>query len=293
MRVGDCSLEIIAVDGGTVRELPSGHVLARPGQVYTIRLRNHGPLRGVADVRVDGRRVSAGGLVLEPGVTIDLERPIHATERGRFTVIAEGDETVFGPDGGRDNAQLGVIEVRFRRELPRSAWRELPPSLPAVPFPRPEPRPIPGAPTPGQPPMPPEWTPPVGAPRALEARALRQRLAGGGAAFDEVVARPAPARPGAPRPHVASSAAALPEVADDHGMLREPAVGLPPGVERAAGTGLTGQSSQEFRAVQVGELESEATVLRLRLVVGDPDAIAAARPLPDPDAAPARPSARP
>jgi hypothetical protein len=269
-------------------------VLARPGQVYAIRLRNHGPLRGVAEVRVDGRRVSAGGLVLDPGVTIDLERPIHATERGRFTVIAEGDETVFGPDGGRDNAQLGVIEVRFRRELPRSTWRELPPSLPAVPSPapRPEPRPIPGAPTPGQPPMP-EWTPPVGAPRALEARALRQRMAGGAAAFDEVVsASPAaPVRPGAP--HIAPSAPAPAEEAIDRARLHEPGVGLPHGVERAAGTGLTGQSNQEFRAVHVGELESEATVLRLRLVVGDPDAIAAARPLPDPDAAPARPSARP
>src|SRR5687768_4309317 len=229
MRVGDCSLEIIAIDGGTVRELPTGHVLARPGQVYAIRLRNHGPLRGVAEVRVDGRRVSAGGLVLDPGVTIDLERPIHATERGRFTVIAEGDETVFGPDGGRDNAQLGVIEVRFRRELPRTAWREPPPALPAVPFPRPEPRPIPGAPTPGHPPMPPEWTPPTGAPRALEARALRQRLGGaGGAAFGETMASPmASPPPSRPAPRVASNVDAFPEVADVQEPVREHAVGLP------------------------------------------------------------------
>ena len=133
MRVGDCSLEVVPVGGGSVRELPSGHVLARPGQVYLIRLHNHGPLRAVAEGRLDGRRVSAGGLVLDPGATVDRERPSHETERGRFTVVAEGDEAVFGPDGGRDNEQLGVVEVRFRRELPQR-WTapDLLPARPSV-----------------------------------------------------------------------------------------------------------------------------------------------------------------
>src|SRR5688572_5538716 len=165
MRVGDCSLEIIAVGDGTVRELPSGHVLARPGQVYLLRLRNHGPLRGIAEVRVDGRRVSAGGLVLDPGASIDLERPIHATERGRFTVVSEGDEAVFGPDGGRDNADLGLIEVRFRRELPRGGGGGAPWPRPMVTVPGPDvPRPLPPSPFPSPAPRwpaaPPEWTPP-------------------------------------------------------------------------------------------------------------------------------------
>src|SRR5919202_4731731 len=123
MRVGDFGVEVVAADGGGVRELDSRHVLARPRQRYVLRLRNHGPLRCVVDVRLDGNPVTAGGLVLEPRSTVDLERPVHATERGRFTVVAEGDETVFGPDGGRDNPSLGVIEARFRRELPRDAER--------------------------------------------------------------------------------------------------------------------------------------------------------------------------
>src|ERR671913_163003 len=117
MRVGDFSVEVVPA-GGVAIEVQSGHVLARPGQVYALRLRNHGPLRAVVDVSIDGRRVTGGGLVLNASGTVDLERPIHATERGRFTVIAEGNERVFGPDGGRDNPDLGLIEARFRRELP-------------------------------------------------------------------------------------------------------------------------------------------------------------------------------
>jgi hypothetical protein len=124
MRVGDFSVEIIDADGGTTRELESGHVLARPGQVYVLRIRNHGPLRSVADISIDGHRVTGNGLVVNAWSAVDLERPIHATERGRFTVIAEGDERVFGPDGGRDNPDLGLIEARFRRELPSTSRAE-------------------------------------------------------------------------------------------------------------------------------------------------------------------------
>src|SRR5678815_1555754 len=111
MRVGDFSVEVIGVDGGTTQEVESGHVLARPGQVYVLRLRNHGPLRCVADISIDGHAVTGRGLVINAWGTVDLERPIHERERGRFTVIAEGDERVFGPDGGRDNPALGLIEA--------------------------------------------------------------------------------------------------------------------------------------------------------------------------------------
>src|ERR1700716_3463534 len=100
MRVGDFAVEVVAHGRGRVRELDSGHVLARAGQVYRLRLRNFGPLHCVADVDVDGRGVRAGGLVLEPWGTTELERPVDAHEDGRFTVVAEGNEAVFGPDGG-------------------------------------------------------------------------------------------------------------------------------------------------------------------------------------------------
>src|ERR1051325_5873253 len=162
MRIGDFGLEIVPNGAGRVRELDSGHVLARAGQVYRLRLRNYGPLYCVVDVDIDGHRVTAGGLVLEPWGTTELERRVDG-EDGRFTVIAEGDERVFGPDGGRDEAKLGLVEARFRRELPRGDRprdREPDFELPATRLPG---RPLPGiSPIPGRlPGAPPEWAPPL------------------------------------------------------------------------------------------------------------------------------------
>src|SRR5262249_26894142 len=131
--------EIVPVQGGEFRETESGHVLARPGTVFAIRLRNYGPLRAVAEIRIDGKLVTTTGLVLNPWSVVALQRPMDDAEHGRFTVIAEGDERVFGPDGGRDNADLGLVEVRFRRELPRGRQftgdaRPLP-DVPTLPLP--------------------------------------------------------------------------------------------------------------------------------------------------------------
>jgi hypothetical protein len=276
MRVGDFSVEVIAVEG-VAREIDSGHVLARPGQVYTLRLRNHGPLRAVADITIDGNSVSGRGLVLNAWSTVDLERPIHATERGRFTVIAEGNEHVFGPDGGRDNPDLGVIEARFRRELPSQELRrfgltEQTPPINVPPSPR-APSPEPHEPRPSHPRITPlTW----------------QRMSGGirgpvGGRDSEgtisalfAASSPAPAaEPMAPAQYPSD-----PPIGGD-------------AIERAAGTGLTGASNQEFIPVHVGTLESEATVIRIRLVIGSEDALAAARPLPKQEDAPARPAARP
>ena len=64
-------------------------------------------------------------------------------------------------------------------------------------------------------------------------------------------------------------------------------------IERAAGTGLTGSSRQEFMSVYVGPLETEATVIQLRLVIGTDEALTAARPLPGVATTPARPAPRP
>ena len=273
MRVGDFGVEVVAADG-QVREVESGHVLARPGQVYVLRLRNHGPLRCVADVTIDGHAVTGNGLVINPWSSVDLERPIHATERGRFTVIAEGDERVFGPDGGRDNPDLGLIEARFRRELPNASRpHEL--REPSVP------RPIVAMPSPSRPPAspdqdpfprrpftPPEWTPPT-----WEAQSGRAHPPLGRAARFDV-----------------QSLMALPSISVDEPVAPRQ---VPDAIERAAGTGLTGASDQEFVPVHVGTLESEATVIRLRLVIASEEALDAARPLPASEGAPARPAARP
>ncbi|AHG93094.1 hypothetical protein J421_5559 (plasmid) [Gemmatirosa kalamazoonensis] len=259
MRSGDFAVEVVPHGSGRVRELETGHVLARPGQVYRIRLRNLGPLYAVADVKLDGHRVTAGGLVLGPWSATELERPVDAGEHGRFTVVAEGDERVFGPDGGRDDPSLGLLEARFRRELPGHDRRDEP--TPRIAMPTAPRRPIPGVPRlPSRfPAGPPEWVPPLNempsAPRASAYGGVGQH-----------VEAPMPVERGGPGD----------------------------AVERAAGTGLTGHSDQQFTPFALGPLETEATVIQLRIVIGTEEALAddAPRPLAG-RLAPSRPLARP
>jgi hypothetical protein len=264
MRIGDFAVEIVARGKGVgVRETAPGHVLARPGQVYALRIRNFGPLRCVADVAIDGRNVTAGGLVIEPWCTEELERPITPDEDGRFTVVAEGDERVFGPDGGRDNPDLGLVEVRFRRELPGGPERArpLPPTImdtldrgPALPLPsrlRPE--------------VFPTWN--VSASAGMP-NGSGGRLAHLGLPPSSLRSPVEPSRP-------------LP----DEDALHD--------AERAAGTGLTGHSSQRFTPTRLGPLENEATVIQLRLVIASAETIQAAPSHVDEPVAPPRPAARP
>jgi hypothetical protein len=261
MRVGDFAVDVVAHGSGRVKQLESGHVLARPGQVYRLRLRNFGPLYCVVDVDVDGRRVTAGGLVLEPWGTTELERPIDASEDGRFTVVAEGDESVFGADGGRENSALGLVEARFRRELPRNGQRvDASPtiSLPDRPAPTPRDVPLPRPPS-RFPIAPPEWTP----------------------SFNRL---DAPAGPPMSASAYRTVSSPTPIVTHEH----------TDSIERAAGTGLTGHSDQQFVPMSLGPLESEATVIRLRLVIGTEAALMddAPRPLVD-NRVPLRPAPRP
>jgi hypothetical protein len=267
MRIGDFGVEVVPRGKGIgVRETASGHVLARPGQVYALRIRNYGPLRCVAEVSIDGRTVSAGGLVVDAWTTTELERPISPDEDGCFTVIAEGDERVFGPDGGRDNPHLGLIEVRFRRELPPGPDepRPLPPSV----FGRLDLSDAPRSFSSNPPDRAPRWNASAsritGAPNGHLPRSLIARI--------DPLDRGEPARPFDGEP----------SLGDDGGDI-----------EGAAGTGLTGHSSQRFEPIQLGKLEAEATTIQLRLVVSSADAIRAALSAPESSQPPARPAARP
>ena len=263
MRIGDFAVEVVPRGKGVgVREVGSGHVLARPGQVYALRIRNFGPLRCVADVKIDGRNVTAGGLVIEPWCTEELERPISPDEDGRFTVVAEGDERVFGPDGGRDNPDLGLIEVRFRRELPSGPERPRPLPPPGI-FERDLIDSAPADPL---------------RPRPDRSITMSRRTGGSSneSRFDHATFELSPQSFLAP-------------VDQDELVLREPNADI----ERAAGTGLTGHSTQRFTPTKLGPLESEATVIQLRLVIASAESIAAAHSVVEEPVAPTRPAARP
>ena len=275
MRVGDFGVELLAIRDGNVREIDSGHVLARPGTIYAIRLRNFGPLRAVADVKIDGKPVTGRGIVVNAYGVTTLERPVDAGANGRFTVIAEGDERVFGPDGGRDNDALGAIEVSFRRELPRvahlhSSFESDSPTVPFIPSRTRDPFETPDLPTPpGRPMAPPGWTPPTFSMMRRNGHDAAS-IADASQSVDVRYPPHAPPHASPPIPHV------------------------PPHlIERAAGTGLTGTSTQDFEPIVTGPLEEHATVIRLRLVIGTEEAFNEARPLPEPERAPARPPARP
>ena len=266
MRNGDFAVEVVARGKGVgVRETGSGHILARPGQVYALRIRNLGPLRCVAEVSIDGQNVTAGGLVIEPWCTEELERPITPDENGRFTVVAEGDERVFGPDGGRENADLGLIEVRFRRELPGGPERArpLPPTLTDT-LDRGPMLPLAAPPSRLRPDDFPIWF------------SASSRMPNGNSRIPQSFGTPSsPLR----------SPAVISRVDLDADTLDD--------AERAAGTGLTGHSEQRFTPTQLGPLESEATLIQLRLVIASPEAILATPSRADEQASPARPAARP
>lgn len=248
MRNGDFSVEVVPASGGRVRETESGHVLARPGQVYRLRLRNFGPLNCVVNVNLDGRGVTGGGLVLKPWSITELERPVDAKEDGCFTVIAEGNEHVFGPDGGRDNVSLGLIEARFRRELPGHDRHAEPPPVIGLPRTYPPERPLPDFPS-----------PPSRFPMPTEINALMSRS------------------------RAETSPADFPSVRENERSI-----------ERAAGTGLTGHSDQRFMPIHLGPLESDATVIQLRIVIGTEAALAEGdSPSLVESHAPSRPAARP
>jgi hypothetical protein len=231
MRIGDFAVTLVPAGGGQMIEMADATVLARAGQVYSIEIGNHSRQRALARVSIDGLNMTNGGLVLGAYETLILERPVTHGERGRFTVFGEGDERVFGADGGRSNPALGLIEVTFRKE----------------------------------------------------ARSTDDELSLSSALFDRVTASP-------PEPRSSTR--------EENAEEYERAEMMPDFervIERAAGTGLTGRSRQEFRIVEMGTLEEEKTVIRLRLVIGAAGAFGEPRPLPGVrgNPAPPRPTPRP
>jgi len=87
---------------------------------YSILLKNLNTTRAVVNVFIDGENVVPGGLVIDPGRTVDLERCIkngNLSEGNKFKFIERTSAIEDGPRGIK--LEDGLIRVEYQFEIPR------------------------------------------------------------------------------------------------------------------------------------------------------------------------------
>ena len=87
---------------------------------YSILLKNLNTTRAVVNVFIDGENVVPGGLVIDPGRTVDLERWIkngNLSEGNKFKFIERTTAIEDGPRGIK--LEDGLIRVEYQFEIPR------------------------------------------------------------------------------------------------------------------------------------------------------------------------------
>jgi hypothetical protein len=87
---------------------------------YSILLKNLNTTRAVVNVFIDGENAVPGGLVIDPGRTVDLERWIkngNLSEGNKFKFIERTGAIENGPRGIK--LEDGLIRVEYQFEIPR------------------------------------------------------------------------------------------------------------------------------------------------------------------------------
>jgi hypothetical protein len=87
---------------------------------YSILLKNLNTTRAVVNVFIDGENAVPGGLVIDPGRTVDLERWIkngNLSEGNKFKFIERTQAIEDGPRGIK--LEDGLIRVEYQFEIPR------------------------------------------------------------------------------------------------------------------------------------------------------------------------------
>jgi hypothetical protein len=87
---------------------------------YSILLKNLHTQRAVVNVYLDGENVVPGGLVIDPGRSIDLERWIkngNLSEGNKFKFIERTSAIEDGPRGIKQ--EDGLVRIEYQFELPR------------------------------------------------------------------------------------------------------------------------------------------------------------------------------
>ena len=87
---------------------------------YSILLKNLNTVRAVVNVFIDGENAVPGGLVIDPGRTVDLERWIkngNLSEGNKFKFIERTTAIEDGPRGIK--LEDGLVRIEYQFELPR------------------------------------------------------------------------------------------------------------------------------------------------------------------------------
>ncbi len=109
----------IKVNGKVLREFKDT-VYIPFGSEYSFLLKNLHTTRALVNIFIDGDNVVEGGLVLDPGREVDLERYIkngNLTEGNRFKFIERTTAIENGPRGVK--LEDGLIRIEFQYEQPR------------------------------------------------------------------------------------------------------------------------------------------------------------------------------
>ena len=93
------------------------------GSEYSFLIKNLNTVRAVVNVFIDGENVVPGGLVIDPGRTVDLERWIkngNLSEGNRFKFIERTTAIEEGPRGIK--LEDGLVRVEYQFEIPRPVF---------------------------------------------------------------------------------------------------------------------------------------------------------------------------
>jgi hypothetical protein len=108
----------VKVDGKVLREV-GGDVFLPFGSEYSVTLKNLSGRRAVVHVDVDGQRITEGGLVINSGSSVDLERAIGGNLlEGRKFKFIEKTEEIEKFRGNRVDDGLVRVTYQFEKPVP-------------------------------------------------------------------------------------------------------------------------------------------------------------------------------
>jgi hypothetical protein len=112
----------IKVNGKILREFKD-QVYIPFGSEYSFLIKNLNTVRAVVNVFVDGKNAVPGGLVVDPGRSVDLERWIkngNLTAGNRFKFIERTAAIEDGPRGIKQ--EDGLVRIEYQFEIPRPVF---------------------------------------------------------------------------------------------------------------------------------------------------------------------------